>query len=526
MQSNAPISFPRALFGLALLASAVAGQSLNYCSSENTGSDYNKVNDIYNSYGSCTKQCGDYAFAIVQWQDCWCSNYVPANQQSVGDCNQDCPGYPDNKCGNEDKGLYGYLPISGNEPSGTAGSGSSSEASSTSASTSTEPVSTTSSPSTSIAVSSSPDPTTTSSDSFASSETTAVSTVISTSIAVITSTQEPSTESSRTSELTSFVAQSSTEAPTPETTSSSQPPTTSSSQPPTTSSTSPSSSTTSTTSTSYTPPETTSSTSSTSTYIPPTTSSTTSTTSSSSGELSLISTDTYHIAPGPVPTTEASSSITPTPIPSPMTSVRVVTLSGARVTETVTTTPMVTPGADAQADSQSVQKGLSYGAIAGAVVGSLLGVAAIVLGAFLLWRRKKQDNAAGGAENPGGMSKMKRNVSILSKTGLLSRVTEKEYDEPLYNTTANNSVRHSMMFGAGGSGDGISPVSPLGSSHDSQRRHSRPMVYDQRLNPSALFANHDNGSRISIQDNNDYSRPLGVMNPDPRPSFESRTSQY
>ncbi|KAI7356953.1 hypothetical protein KC320_g1948 [Hortaea werneckii] len=512
MKSNAPLSFRRALFGLASIASGVAGQSLNYCSGENTGSDYNKVNDIYNSYGSCTKECSDYAFAIVQWQDCWCSNYIPANQQSVGDCNQDCPGYPDNKCGNEDKGLYGYLPISGNEPSGTAGAGSSSEASSTSASTSTELVSTTSSPSTSTIVSSSLDPSTTSSDSFASSEATAVSTVISTSIAVITSTQEPSTESSRTSELTSSVAQSSTETPTPETTSSSQPPTTSS--------------TSSTTSISYTPPETTSSTSSTSTYIPPTTSSTTSTTSSTFSEESLTSTDTYHIAPGPVPTTESSTSITPTPIPSPMTSVRVVTLSGARVTETVTSTPMVTPGVDAQADSQAVQKGLSDGAIAGAVVGSLLGVAAIVLGAFLLWRRKKQDNAAAGAENPNGMSKMKRNVSILSKTGLLSRVTEKEYDEPLYNTTANNSVRHSVMFGAGGSGDGISPVSPLGSSHDSQRRHSRPMVYDQRLNPSALFANHDNGSRISIQDNNDYSRPLGVTNPDPRPSFESRTSQY
>ncbi|RMY01114.1 hypothetical protein D0868_08652 [Hortaea werneckii] len=494
MQSNAPWSFRRSLFGLALIASGVAGQSLNYCSGENTGSDYNKVNDIYNSYGSCTKQCGDYAFAIVQWQDCWCSNYAPANQQSVGDCDQDCPGYPANKCGNEDKGLYGYLPISGNEPSGTAGSGSSSEASSTSASTSTELVSTTSSPSTSTIVSSSPDPSTSSSDSFASSsEASAVSsTVTSTSIAVVTS--------------------SSTETPTPESTSSSQPPTTSS--------------TTSTSSTSYSTPETTSSTSSTSIYVPPTTSSTTSTTSSTSSEPSLTSTDTYHIAPGPVSTTESSSSITPTPVPSPMTSVRVVTLSGARVTETVTSTPMVTPGAGAQADSQSVQKGLSDGAIAGAVVGSLLGVAAIVLGAFLLWRRKKQDNGAGGAENPSGMSKMKRNVSILSKTGLLSRVTEKEYDEPLYNTTANNSVRHSMMFGAGGAGDGISPVSPLGSSHDSQRRHSRPMVYDQRLNPSALFANHDNGSRISIQDNNDYSRPLGVTNPDPRPSFESRTSQY
>ncbi|KAI6797675.1 hypothetical protein KC350_g16544 [Hortaea werneckii] len=108
MQSNAPLSFRRALFGLASIASGVAGQSVNYCSSENTGSDYNKVNDIYNSHGSCTTQCGDYAFAIVQWQDCWCSNYAPANQQSIGDCDQYCPGYDYENCGNEDKGLVGF----------------------------------------------------------------------------------------------------------------------------------------------------------------------------------------------------------------------------------------------------------------------------------------------------------------------------------------------------------------------------------------------------------------------------------
>jgi hypothetical protein len=82
-----------------------------------------------------------------------------------------------------------------------------------------------------------------------------------------------------------------------------------------------------------------------------------------------------------------------------------------------------------------------------------------------------------------------------------------------------------MMFGAGATVEGVSPVSPLGSSQDnvSSRRHSKPLVYDQRLNPSALFANADaNGSRVSIQDQNDYSRPLGVTNPDFRASFDSR----
>ena len=99
-------------------------------------------------------------------------------------------------------------------------------------------------------------------------------------------------------------------------------------------------------------------------------------------------------------------------------------------------------------------------------------------------------------------------------------------DPPGYSNTGVNSVRHSMMFGAGATvEEGVSPVSPLGSSQDnvSSRRHSKPLVYDQRLNPSALFANPEaNTSRVSMQDQQDYSRPLGIINPDWRDSFDSR----
>lgn len=107
-------------------------------------------------------------------------------------------------------------------------------------------------------------------------------------------------------------------------------------------------------------------------------------------------------------------------------------------------------------------------------------------------------------------------------------MTETNYDDPFNDpTTQSNSVRHSMMFGAAGtSADGATVAGPVASgSRDgagSERRSSRPLVYDQRLNPSALFANFDNGSRVSMQDGADYSRPLGVANPDFRYSFDSR----
>lgn len=112
---------------------------------------------------------------------------------------------------------------------------------------------------------------------------------------------------------------------------------------------------------------------------------------------------------------------------------------------------------------------------------------------------------------------------MLSKAGLLASArstdAEKQFDEGA--AAGTPSQRHSL-FGADYEHD--SPISPVGAvyetplgTHDS-RRNSRPMVYDQRLNPHAIMQNWElNGSRGSLgtlQDQRDYSRPLNVTNPD------------
>lgn len=135
-----------------------------YCSNQNTGSSYGagepscydrpsrilvtdllQVNDIYNSNGACATQCqGSYAFAVVQYQNCWCSNYAPANQVDTSQCNQQCPGYPDDLCGNANSGLYGYIALNA-APSGTQGAGVGSTQQSSSAQQSTPSIPATSS---------------------------------------------------------------------------------------------------------------------------------------------------------------------------------------------------------------------------------------------------------------------------------------------------------------------------------------------------------------------------------------------
>lgn len=211
-------------------------------------------------------------------------------------------------------------------------------------------------------------------------------------------------------------------------------------------------------------------------------------------------------------------------------STEVVQVSGAIITQTVTSTPLA--GTQQESNLEVHQQGLSGGAIAGIVIGVLLGLAIIALGFFLLWRKRRSDGDSnrgigGSAMSENGKRSPRRNISILSKSGLISgggvHDNDKDYDEPV--NTGTSSQRHSMLFGAGANGEGVSPTSPLehSGSNDS-RRHSKPLVYDQRLNPSALFGSHDNGSRVSMQDGADYSRTLGVTNPDPRASFESRIS--
>ena len=98
---------------------------------------------IYQSNGACFQQClDDYAFAVVQGKTCWCSNYIPASQEPIGQCQNNCPGFPSDKCGGND--LFGYIALS-KSPSGTLGastaSATSEPASSTSQPPSTEPTS-------------------------------------------------------------------------------------------------------------------------------------------------------------------------------------------------------------------------------------------------------------------------------------------------------------------------------------------------------------------------------------------------
>ncbi|KAK9491639.1 hypothetical protein V1508DRAFT_421149 [Lipomyces doorenjongii] len=116
---------------LLLLASpSLAENTFTFCSSQNTGSGYQAVYDIYQSYGACMSTCqSGYALAILQDFQCWCSNEAPGDTTSVSSCSVDsCPGYPSDPCGNLIEGLYGYILIS--RPSGTVSASVASTASS------------------------------------------------------------------------------------------------------------------------------------------------------------------------------------------------------------------------------------------------------------------------------------------------------------------------------------------------------------------------------------------------------------
>ncbi|RPB04070.1 hypothetical protein L873DRAFT_1786343 [Choiromyces venosus 120613-1] len=71
------------------------------------------------SHGLCFDNCkATYAFAIVQGSRCWCSDYAPAS--TTTGCDQGCPGYGIESCGNTKKDLFGYIALP-NTPKGTAG---------------------------------------------------------------------------------------------------------------------------------------------------------------------------------------------------------------------------------------------------------------------------------------------------------------------------------------------------------------------------------------------------------------------
>jgi hypothetical protein len=183
----------------------------------------------------------------------------------------------------------------------------------------------------------------------------------------------------------------------------------------------------------------------------------------------------------------------------PVTTPTVVTESGRIVTRTVVFTPTAAATENGNAENKS-----NVGAIAGGVAGGVVALLAIVGGIlFVLWRkRRQQDQQNDGHENgSGGIS---RNVSTMSRSGLLGGRGEKSPTQLVTNFGSQRS-RHDD--------ESITPVTPT------TRRLSQPILVDSRLNPAAVLtfhgANQSRESLASIDDSRDYGRQLNVRNPDP-----------
>ncbi|EAT76201.2 hypothetical protein SNOG_16376 [Parastagonospora nodorum SN15] len=96
------------LLVLLLATPALAAWNQAYCSKQNTADT-----DVYH----CRDE-GTFAFAVIKYQDCYCSNYIPRDQEDVSKCGKVCPGFGDENCGSIDDGLFIY--IQNGSPSGTA----------------------------------------------------------------------------------------------------------------------------------------------------------------------------------------------------------------------------------------------------------------------------------------------------------------------------------------------------------------------------------------------------------------------
>ncbi|KAI5868548.1 hypothetical protein GGS23DRAFT_36000 [Durotheca rogersii] len=110
---------------IALVGTPVSGQSvpIAFCAQILTATTPGNLS-IYQSDGLCRDFCvGESAFAIVQFNQCWCSDYEPDSSTlvDVTDCDANCPGYPSDKCGAD--GLWGYMSLD-RRPVGTTSIGS------------------------------------------------------------------------------------------------------------------------------------------------------------------------------------------------------------------------------------------------------------------------------------------------------------------------------------------------------------------------------------------------------------------
>ncbi|KAF1831451.1 hypothetical protein BDW02DRAFT_505242 [Decorospora gaudefroyi] len=197
--------------------------------------------------------------------------------------------------------------------------------------------------------------------------------------------------------------------------------------------------------------------------------------------------------------TSASEDDGPTMTEKPMTVPTVVTESGIVITRTVVITPTSPSTVVATTENKS-----NVGAIAGGVAGGIIGLIAIVGGIlFVLWRKRKQQAQQGDGQEAGSAG-ISRNVSTMSRAGLLGGRNEKT-PPPIVTNFGSQRSRHDD--------ESITPITP------STRRFSQPILVDSRLNPNAVLTFHgatqSRESLGSIDDSRDYGRQLNVRNPDP-----------
>ncbi|KAL9058906.1 MAG: hypothetical protein Q9162_001462 [Coniocarpon cinnabarinum] len=199
-----------------------------------------------------------------------------------------------------------------------------------------------------------------------------------------------------------------------------------------------------------------------------------------------------------------------TPVPVLITTAQATTISGKPITHFITSTPSAMPSASpATQIPQRTESGLSKGAVAGVTVGALGGAALVAGLIFLLclWRRKNNKHSH---DAEGFVGAPKRNASVLSRVGLLrggSTANDGHVEPTLPRITTSGLP----------AGSGPQSAVTVGSwEMGENRRFSRPLFSDNRLNPNAIMQ-QNNISRTSVstlQDNQDYSRPLEIRNPD------------
>lgn len=142
-----------------------------------------------------------------------------------------------------------------------------------------------------------------------------------------------------------------------------------------------------------------------------------------------------------------------------------------------------------QLQQKSGGSGVSGGVVAAIVIAVFVALAAIIAAlVFMLWRRRRANRQLVlENESLGGPQRMN---SQMSKNGLLS------------------STAPAIVFGAAAH----SNAPDSSGSNQLERRNSRPLYYDQRLNPQAIMI-QENPSRNSINtldDHRDYGRRLNV----------------